>query len=806
MNYVCVHGHFYQPPREHPWLEAIELQDSAYPYHDWNERITAECYSRNAASRILDAGNRIVEIVNNYARISFDFGPTLLSWIQEASPELYSAILQADRKSARKWGGHGSALAQAYNHMIMPLANLADKYTQAWWGKKDFEHRFGRAPEGMWLPETAVDIGTLEILAELGIRFTVLAPRQAAKVRRIGARSWKDVSGAQIDPTRAYRLRLPSGRQIILFFYDGPISRAVAFEGLLNSGEEFAKRLISGFSDTRTWPQVVNIATDGESYGHHHRFGEMALTYALHYIETNKLAETTNYGYFLQLHPPTHEVQIIENTSWSCEHGVERWRSNCGCNSGHAGWNQEWRAPLRAALDFLRGAIAPQYEDKARPLLKDPWAARNDYVDVILDRSPDNVERFLNKHAAHDLSPEEKITTLKLLEMQRHAMLMYTSCGWFFDEISGIETVQVIQYAGRVVHLAGELFEGEIESKFVEKLAEAKSNIPEYRDGAQIYEKWVKPAVVDLSKVAAHYAISSLFEPYGDHTDIYAFTTDREAYSSLDSGNNRLAVGRGCFTSKITRESAEITFATLHFGDHNINCGVRRFEGGEHDQALESGIAVSFARGDIPEIIRLLDREFGNIYSLASLFRDEQRKIVTLILDSALEEASAAYRAVYEDHATLMRFLTTSLGTPPPKALSASAEFALNRSLKEAFKADTLDPDRVRGLLDEARALNAALDVPTLEYTLRKRIERSAREFGNDPFNFPALERLEALVKLAKETPFNVNFWEVQSMCFPTLSNVYHEIASRDGKGDTERQEWLRLFTSLTDNLCLRVA
>ena len=295
-RYICIHGHFYQPPRENPWLEAIELQDSAYPYHDWNERITAECYAPNAVSRILDAENRITRLVNNYAKISFNFGPTLLGWLAATAPEVYQAVLAADRQSRETFSGHGSAIAQPYNHVILPLANHRDRYTQIYWGIRDFEHHFGRAPEGMWLPETAVDLESLEILAELGMRFTILAPHQASRVRSIGSRTWDSVAGGQIDPTRAYEQRLPSGRTLAIFFYDGPVSRAVAFEGLLSRGESFADRLNSAFSEERDWPQLVHIATDGESYGHHHRFGEMALSYALNCIEANQLARLTNYG------------------------------------------------------------------------------------------------------------------------------------------------------------------------------------------------------------------------------------------------------------------------------------------------------------------------------------------------------------------------------------------------------------------------------------------------------------------------------------------------------------------------------
>jgi Alpha-amylase/alpha-mannosidase len=467
-RYICIHGHFYQPPRENPWLEEIEVQDSAYPFHDWNERITAECYATNGVSRILDGQNRIIQIVNNYARISFNFGPTLLSWMEQKAPSAYRAILAADRESQKYFSGHGSALAQVYNHIIMPLANRHDKYTQIFWGIRDFEKRFGRKPEGMWLAETAVDLETLDIMAELGIQFTILSPYQARRVRTQGSKQWQDVVGGHIDPTMAYLQHLPSGRTITLFFYDGPISQGVAFERLLSSGERFAHRLIGAFSDDRHWPQLVHIATDGETYGHHHRFGEMALAYALHYIESNNLARITIYGEYLERHPPTYEVEILENTSWSCFHGIERWRSNCGCNSGNnPGWNQEWRAPLRNALDWLRDAITPAYDEIGRQLLRDPWAARNDYIAVILDRSSENIARFLEHHAIRKLHDAEKVTVLKLMELQRHAMLMYTSCGWFFDELSGIETVQIIQYAGRVIQLAEELFEQAIEAPFL---------------------------------------------------------------------------------------------------------------------------------------------------------------------------------------------------------------------------------------------------------------------------------------------------------------------------------------------------
>src|SRR5208283_1253587 len=566
------------------------------PYHDWNERVTAECYAANAVSRIWDTEGRIAQLVNNYASISFNFGPTVLLWMQKYATDAYEAILEADRQSLEKFSGHGNALAQAYNHMILPLANSRDKNTQIIWGIKDFEYRFGRKPEGLWLPETAVDLETLDIMAQVGICFAILSPSQARKVRSIDGNAWQDVSGGKIDPGMAYRVLLPSGSVMNLFFYDGSISHALAFEGLLNSGEAFAKRLLSAFPDSHSSPRLVHIATDGESYGHHHRGGDMALAHALNYIESNGLAQLTNYGRYLADHPPTHEVEIFENSSWSCAHGIERWRSDCGCNSGgHPGWNQAWRGPLRAALDWLRDAVAPAFEQLAGRFLSDPWAARDDYIDIVVDRAPERVGAFLSRHAARPLSYEDEVTVLKLMELQRHAMLMYTSCGWFFDELSGIETVQVIQYAGRVLQLADQLFSGSFEPGFLEHLERAKSNIPEHRDGRTVYEKWVRPAMLDMKDVGAHYALSSLFQDIGERSSIYAYSATREDYRSFQVGGSRLVIGRATVTSEITRIFSSLCFGVLHLGDHSIACGTGEYQGAQKYEALAKEISAAFA-------------------------------------------------------------------------------------------------------------------------------------------------------------------------------------------------------------------
>ena len=370
-RFVAVHGHFYQPPRENPWLEAVEVQDSAAPAHDWNERITDECYAPNTAARRLSAEGSVIGIVNNFEQISFNVGPTLMAWLGRHRPDVSARIVEADRVS-RRARGHGNAIAQVFNHMIMPLASRRDRITQVRWGLWDFRARFGREAEGLWLPETAVDTQTLDVLAEAGIRFTILAPHQAARIRPLAGGAWQEVGGA-IDPSRPYRWTGPSGGSLAVFFYDAPVSRAIAFEGILQSGEAFATRLLGAFRDERPWPQLVHCATDGESYGHHSRFGEMALAAALEQVEATGRARLTNYAAFLALSPPDHEVEIRENTSWSCAHGVERWRADCGCRLDPS-TRQAWRQPLRDALDWLAAEIDGVYEARGSAHLKDPWA------------------------------------------------------------------------------------------------------------------------------------------------------------------------------------------------------------------------------------------------------------------------------------------------------------------------------------------------------------------------------------------------------------------------------------------------
>ncbi|MFZ5905962.1 MAG: DUF3536 domain-containing protein [Nitrospirota bacterium] len=806
-RYICIHGHFYQPPRENPWLEDIEIQDSAYPYHDWNERITAECYAPNSASRYLDGGGRILDIVSNYSRISFNFGPTLLSWLESHSPETYQAILDADKQSIEWRSGHGNAMAQVYNHVIMPLAGTRDKRTQVSWGIRDFEHRYRRSPEGMWLAETAADNETLELLAEYGMRFTILAPRQAWRVRKIGTGKWKDVRGSRIDPSRAYLCRLPSGRTISLFFYDGPISQAVAFEHLLEKGEAFAHRLLSGFSDQRTWPQLVHIGTDGETYGHHQRFGDMALAYTLSHIERNGLARITNYGEYLEKHPPTHEVQIFENSSWSCVHGIERWKDNCGCNSGgHPGWNQAWRKPLREALDWLRDRLSFIYENAASEYLKNPWEARDRYITVILDRSRENGEKFFQEQAARQLSPDENILALKLLEMQRHAMLMYTSCGWFFDELSGLETVQVIQYAGRAIQLSEDIFTDGLEDAFKTRLAQAKSNIPHHENGLVIYDNFVKPSMIDLKKVGAHYAVSSIFQDYIDETDIYSYGVSKEDFTKTPAGGTTIAIGRVAVSSRITWESEHISFCVLHFGGHALNGGVRTFLGEGAYQSMKQEILTTFEQGEFADIVRLMDTHFGmHNYSLLNLFRDQQRTILSLLISQTMEDFETSYRQMYENNRILMGFLQR-MGIPVKKAFLASAEFTLNAELKRAFTEDVHSADRIQAVFGDMKRWEVPLDTVEIEFAVRRGLENLMENFSLNYQDTDLLLEIQKRLELLRLFPIEINYWQTQNIFYRLAKTRYPEMLARARSGDKEAGRWTAIFTYVGEMLSFAIA
>ncbi len=804
-RFICVHGHFYQPPRENPWLELVEQQDEAYPFHDWNERITSECYDPNTRARILDRHGCITQLVNNYARISFNIGPTLLSWMEESSPATYAAILDADAQSRRLFDGHGSALAQVYNHAIMPLAHPQDARTQVLWGIRDFAHRFGREPEGMWLAETAVDDATLELLADQGIRFTVLSPYQADRVRPRGQAHWTDVTGGRVDPTMPYLVTLASGRTISVFFYDGPISQGVAFEGLLADGRRFADRLLSGFGH-RDGPQLVNIATDGESYGHHHRHGEMALAAALEQLDARDDVSLTNYAAHLERFPPTHEVEVVQRSSWSCAHGVERWRSDCGCGVG-PGMHTRWRAPLRVALDDLRASLSERYEDLGGELFVDPWAARDDYIEVLLDRDG-RLESFLERHVAVPLDHGRTIQALQLLELQRHALLMYTSCGWFFEDLARPEPIQVLRYAARALQLARTATgRDDLEPRFLDLLARAESNDPRYSDARAIYEREVRPEVTGLEHVAAHFAIARLSQPYGEVERIGAYEVVQEDEVRSRAGRAQLGTGRITVRSVVTQLESRFEYAALHLGDHSFVCGVR-IRGDDATYAeLMAIFEGHFQTADFPAVIRAIDHHFeAEAFSLRDLFRDEQRRILDRVLQTTMEEVEASYRSIYRGRVPLMHYLS-ELGTGLPAPLRSAAEVVINAELASQLGTSGPDPSRVAALLEEAERFGVDLDTEGLGHTLSTSIARIAARISKmlaggyeplttfEPRHAGTLQRVRDLIEVVGLVPFEVDLTSGQDVMWRLITEHHGSLARRARGGDAAAIRWLEELT-----------
>lgn len=787
-HYLTIHGHFYQPPRENPWLEAIETQDSAAPYHDWNIRIAYECYNPNSVSRIVNYKNQILDIVNNYELISFNFGPTLLSWMESNVPRAYEKILEADKNSAEAKSGHGNAMAQVYNHMIMPLASEIDKYTQSIWGIRDFHYRFGRKPEGIWLAETAVDDETLRVLTDCCIKFTVLSPYQAEKIRKLGNKmakeennNWEDVSWGNIDPGRAYRYFLKDGtdRYIDLFFYDGSISKSVAFEELLRNGDKFMNRLRDGISEGRNYDeQLVNISTDGESYGHHTMLGNMALSYAL----KNKIRETnfilTNYSEYLANHPPEYEIEVKHPSSWSCSHGIGRWKEHCGCSTGAMpGWNQHWRKPLRDALDWLRDKLYQVYETNAKIYLKDPWGARNRYIDVILERNQETIDEFCMHEASRALTPVEKVNVVKLLEMQRHAMLMYTSCGWFFADISGIETVQILKYAARAMQIAEELQESDLETGFLEILSRAESNIKKFGNGKDVYIKFVKPSIVSVKQVVSHWAISSLFEDYGEQTELYCYKIGTIDYSKTQKSNTSFIMGRIEITSSVTFEKHDMIFALLHYGGEDFHCVIRGFAGKSEYNKIKKDLQEKYETLPLTEVVRGLDEYFGKEYfTLKNLFVEERRKIINILIQDKLEQFASTYRNLYDEaKGPIMQLKELELKVP--EEFKIAAEYALSCDLNDLIREseDIGDKEVLEKAIEinkEAKKIEVKLDSLTVKELYNNYITDKVAELSKNG-DISKYESLAESLMLLEKLDLQPDLSNAQNIYF---SKIYKKI------------------------------
>jgi alpha-amylase/alpha-mannosidase (GH57 family) len=761
-RFVCVHGHFYQPPRENPWLETIEVQDSAAPYHDWNERVTAECYAPNAAARLLDEHGHITALRNNYERISFNFGPTLLSWMQRVRPQAYAQIVLADRESSRR-RGRGNAIAQVYGHAIMPLASRRDQHTQVRWGIADFVHRFGRQPDGMWLPETAVDRHTLAVLAENGIRFSILAPSQAARVR-YGGHDWETVRDGRIDCRRPYRCAVAPGADITLFFYDAGIAHAVAFAGVLNDGRELARRLIAAGDGHAAMP-LVHVATDGESYGHHHRFGEMALAAALDTLERDGRVQLTNYAAYLDRVTPHDEVEIRDHTSWSCAHGIERWRAGCGCNTGsHPGWQQEWRAPLRHALDWLKAQLDALFEQQGTRLLRDPWAARDAYITVLLQPEPARRDAFLERHAVGRPLGRDRSRLWKLLEMQRHALLSFTSCGWFFDEPSGLETVQILTYAARALQLAADCGPN-LEPEFLRHLQPLRSNLPRFVDGRQLYRELVHPLVTDGSRLMAHYAMSSLFVAPETDTRVYAYRVTALDSTIEHAGSAALAVGRARLCADATEDTEMYTYAALHLGGHDIHCAVAA-DAADYPHR-KANLLATFLSEPLAELVRRIDALGGSVYSLRDVFVAERRAILDRVTAQVTADCTAEYERMVHNNRRLLDFLAQAQ-VPMPDALRVASSFALRRHLERCtaeFIAGRTPSEAVLAVWVDATRWRVAPATDLVQQMLERALVDVIAGLSQHEIE-PGVVRAHAILDLARALALTLNTWEAQNLYY----------------------------------------
>lgn len=791
-KYVCVHGHFYQPPRENPWFNIIETEESARPYKNWNYRVGAECYAPNSFARILNEDKRIVEMVNNYSYMSFNIGPTLFQWLQEYDPEVYEAILESDKISRERFNGHGGAIAQIYNHMIMPLANKRDKMTQVKWGIEDFTTRFKRYPEGMWLPETAVDLQTLEALAAEDIKFTILAPHQAKGIKLLGSEGWHELKSHEIDTGRAYLCRLPSGNTMNLFFYNGELSHAVGFGTLLNDGKAFAQRLIQAGQNKRTEGRLVHIATDGETFGHHHRFGEMALAYCFDYIEKSS-AEVTVYADFLEKFPPEYEVQIHENTSWSCPHGVERWRNDCGCHTGRqSGWHQSWRKPLREAMNWMRDEVNEEFAKEFHDVFKDPWAARDEYIQVILDRSPERGSEFFMRHMKNYAVGEPLARAISLMELQLYLMLIFTSCGWFFDDITEIATIQVLRYGVYSIHIAGGLRKTNLEKNLLFFLEQALSNSAEYANGSDLIRKKVMRESAGSMSMAVQFALQLNYDKNYKEEPMHSYKIMKHESAQLESPHHMIFFGKMTLKNRVFFEVSEISYVIFQKVPYDIEAYATESALITDFKAVSRRLELFNQGKGPPGIEDYLCGKFSHRFYLQDFFKDFQAGISYKKLGSAMEELERNQFDVFiQNYRILFYLMKHSLEIPRP--ILAGLANVLSRRIAYILESDEINLRQLKKYLSQARKFNVPLYVEEIEYAATDRIYTMMVTFlhENGLNDIMRLKELEVLIRTLAESQLELDIWKVQNLYYKIWNLRMKRHLQQAKSGDEKAQQWI---------------
>lgn len=803
-NVILIHGHFYQPPRENPWTDIVDRELSAAPFHDWNERVHFECYRPNGYARIVDSYGRVERIINNYSNISFNFGPTLLSWLERHHPKNYQRILEADRESLKKRNGHGNAIAQGYNHTILPLCNDRDRLTQVRWGMADFHYRFKRDAESLWLPETACNDAVLGTLIDEGLKYVILSPYQAGRARGLSGGAWIDVSNGKIDPSIPYRYfhRDNSKRYIDIFFYDGPLARSIAFEGALASSQALVDRFTRAGDGVG---RLVNVATDGESYGHHFHFGDRCLAYALEVEAPARGFSITNYGEFLATFPPAHEIEINtgpngEGTSWSCAHGVGRWYRDCGCHSGaREGWNQKWRTPLRESLDFLRDDATHEFELTTGDLFTDPWAARDAYIDLILDPTRSRKE-FIEKHAPRSLNPREQARALTFLEIERHSMLMFTSCGWFFADISGIETVQVMKYAGRLLDLTHKLGLKSPRDKFLEILSKGQSNIAEMGNGADLFHRLVEPCRTSTRGIAAHLALAAMVDETPQQGELAGFRFEQVDFRKEEHGRVTLETGRLRMESIATSEKVDYAFVAMHLGGVDFYCVLKPFTNEEELQKSVNRLWENFPTSSLPTMLRLAQEEFGSEeYGLEHVLAEGRQQISKAVFGDLVNSLSDQYTRLYEDNQRTIDMLQEA-GFDIPQELRAAAEFALVRR----FEREIIEQQKNHNPAGYQKAIEIANEVARrgfqIEYGYTRQIfEDLITSAVDEAVNAPTDESMrlpELLLEIAGKLKIGVNLDQAQE--------IIHEAARTRDRDTCNKLSHLGIALGLAPGLFAR--
>ncbi len=787
------HGHFYQPPRENPWTDEVDREPSAYPYHDWNARIDRECYAANAAARIHDEKGRLASIVANYEWISFNFGPTLLRWMEREDPHTLARIVEADRRSRERCGGHGNAIAQVYNHIILPLADEEDRRRQIRWGRAEFVHRFGRDPEAMWLAETAADRRTLDLLIEEGLRFVILAPNQAARVRPEGEEEWTDVSGGRVDPSRAYfhRHRREPQRRLAVFFYDGPLAQAVSFGDALRDGHNLAARVHAATDPSRRHRQLVHLAVDGETAGHHQSFGELALAWALTRELPDRGYRLTNYGEYLQRAGATWEVEIDEGpfgegTSWSCAHGVGRWIRDCGCRiDPGAPTQQAWRTPLRQALDHLRDRAKAHFQREARRYFADPEAALDGAIELLLhERSPDasaHRDRWLLEHCGRELDADERHRALTLLELRHQLLLMYTSCGWFFDDIGGIESVQVLRYAARALELLQESGGPDERDRFLRILARARSNDPRRGTGADVFVHDALAARVPPERVAAHLAMTSVLRAPDEVGRVGLHDFRRERFHLHATDGVRLATALFELRHRRTEKRDRLRVAMLHTGALEFLTVVEE-AGAEEFDAWQEALHRALDEGGVEAVrTRLEGGGQRRVYGAEDLLEADRQALLEKVFEELIDRFSRVYADLYEENREVIRSLHR-MGMQLPEELRAAAAFTLRQRFEEEFVTHSESDDprahlKARQLVREASErglqIDSALVREAFERMLMDRVEELAeRACDPDRQRFDAgCRQVEAVLETAEELRLTLDLHPAQLR----LYEVFHE-------------------------------